>query len=90
MIGAKTLEISQETMCEIVNDYLGRFMPKLGVCTRVRKASQTDWFTIEVAERQMPSAPVIEFPPPPDPPSDHDRPAAGEIVVRAIRSEGVR
>ena len=88
MIGVKQLEVSEETLCEIVNEYLSRHMPSLGVATGVGREGKT--FRIHLAERQTPPAPVIEFPPPPDPPSDHDRPAAGEIVVRAIRSEGVR
>jgi hypothetical protein len=83
VIGTKVLDLSQESMLEIVNDYLLRFMPKLGVATAV-SSTHTGMFRVEVAERQSP--PV--GPGRDEPPEFLD--ASHEPTLRVMRQEGVK
>jgi hypothetical protein len=83
MIGLKHLELDEETMVQIVNEYVTRNMPRLGVCVSVQPRTEGR-FRIELAERQE-DPPSLLTPTLPDAP-----PAPGEPVVRLMRQEGVK
>lgn len=81
-MGVKQLELDEESMVQIVNEYMTRNMPRLGICTQVRPMEGK--FRIELVERQ-------EEPPSfPTPTTPNAAPTPGEPVVRLMRQEGVK